>query len=211
MWRVVRALVVAPISEEVVFRSVMVASMVTGLRATQHGVELMVDPPPHLHLHPLPLWMVVCLNPLCFGLAHVHHCIEKLQRGWDLFSAIASTLVQFTYTSLFGCIATLLFMRTGSIYSAVWSHVICNYAGLPDTGFMHPPRIPSDRHLFSYSRLLHPYRFMHVGLHALGLVLFALLIMPATETSTMTSYPSSYPSSSSSSTTSIHWTVLPPK
>lgn len=190
-------MVVAPISEEVVFRSVMVASMVTGLRgAVTQGAAVVVDPSSSM-------WMVVCLNPLCFGLAHVHHCIEKVERGWDLFSAVASTLVQFTYTSIFGCIATLLFMRTGSIYSAIWSHVICNYAGLPDTGFMHPPRSSSgDRHhLFSYSRLLYPYRFMHVGLHALGLVLFAVLIMPATVTTT----------SSSPTAASIHWTTLPPK
>jgi len=174
-------LVIAPISEEVVFRSVMVASMVTGLRAA--------DPHPDM-------WLVVCLNPLCFGLAHVHHCIEKVERGWDWFSAVASTLVQFTYTSIFGCIATLLFMRTGSIYSAIWSHVICNYAGLPDTGFMYPRS--ADWHLFSYSRLLHRYRFLHLGLHALGLVMFAVLIMPATVTT-------------ASSTASIHWTALPPK
>jgi len=70
-------------------------------------------------------WVVVCLNPLCFGLAHVHHLFEKLNTGANPVNAILSSLVQFTYTSIFGVIATLLLMRTGSVYAAILSHIMC--------------------------------------------------------------------------------------
>ncbi|KAJ1405301.1 CAAX protease self-immunity-domain-containing protein, partial [Ochromonadaceae sp. CCMP2298] len=133
-----RAVVVAPITEEVVFRAVMVPALQDMGMGSQEP------------------WRVVWLTPLCFGLAHLHHLREKLVSGWSLPQALVSTLVQFTYTSIFGLIATLLFMRAG-LYSAVLSHVICNAVGLPDVGFL---RVYS---------CLYGWRHVHVCVHLLGL------------------------------------------
>ena len=123
-------------------------------------------------------WIVVCLNPLCFGLAHLHHLVEKLSNGMNVKNAILSTVVQFTYTSIFGFIATLLFMRTASIYSAVLSHVICNAVGLPDIAFM---TNPTNKGRSSEYSCMFSYRYFHLFIHALGLVLFALLVLPVTD------------------------------
>lgn len=122
-------------------------------------------------------WIVVWVNPLCFGVAHLHHFIEKISTGTKLVNALLTTLVQLTYTSIFGVIATLLFMRTGNIYSATLSHIICNSVGLPDVAFCNTP---GNRNSDHYS-CMHKYRYVHLFLHALGLVLFTVLILPLTE------------------------------
>eukprot|EP01032_Pedospumella_encystans_P008482 gene8482-10065_t len=141
IWSNIRALIVAPITEEIVFRSITVPSLyialvaapkimlhVSSMAGLKNGIE-------YVDFAYTP-WVVVCLNPLCFGLAHVHHLIEKLNSGANPVSAILSSLVQFTYTSIFGVIATLLLMRTNSVYAAILSHIVCNSVGLPDTSFM---------------------------------------------------------------------------
>ena len=117
------------------------------------------------------------VNPLCFGVAHVHHLIEKINTGMRPINAIVQTLVQFTYTSIFGVIATLLFMRTGSIYAAILSHIVCNSVGLPDIDFM----VSTSSRDSSHYSCLYAYRFVHLVMHGLGLVLFACMILPLTE------------------------------
>jgi len=189
IWSNIRALIVAPITEEIVFRSLTVpalyialvaapktilhVSSMVGLKNTIEYVNFAYTP-----------WVVVCLNPLCFGLAHVHHLFEKLNTGANPVNAILSSLVQFTYTSIFGVIATLLLMRTGSVYAAILSHIMCNSVGLPDTSFMTKAGARDASH---YSCLF-PHRFIHLLVHALGLVLFSCLILPCTSTFAVDSF-----------------------
>ena len=173
----------APITEEIVFRSLTVPALyialvaapktmlhVSSVAGLKNGIE-------YVDVTYTP-WVVVCLNPLCFGLAHVHHLIEKLNSGVNPVSAILSSLVQFTYTSIFGVIATLLLMRTNSVYAAILSHIVCNSVGLPDTSFMTKG---GSRDASHYSCLFQ-YRYIHLFIHAVGLVLFSFLILPCTST-----------------------------
>jgi prenyl protein peptidase len=46
-------------------------------------------------------------------------------------AAIARSVVQFSYTSLFGALVNFLFLRTGSLLAVVLVHAFCNSMGLP--------------------------------------------------------------------------------
>ena len=189
IWSNIRALVVAPITEEIVFRSLTVPALYIALVAvpkTMLHVPSMVGLKNSIEYVDFAYtpWVVVCLNPFCFGLAHVHHLIEKLNSGANPVSAILSSLVQFTYTSIFGVIATLLLMRTNSVYAAILSHIVCNSVGLPDTSFMTKEGSRDTSH---YSCLFQS-RYIHLFIHAFGLVLFSCLILPCTSTSAVDSF-----------------------
>jgi membrane protease YdiL (CAAX protease family) len=165
----IRTVIFAPITEELVFRSVMVPVLYAALVPTSATAP----------------WAVVRLNPICFGVAHAHHLLDKLRSGTPLGPALLGTAVQFTYTSIFGAIATLLFLRTGSVFSAIISHCICNIVGLPDISFLTEPPKNAQKYDLSnfsfddYSRL-HPYRYLHLLVHGSGLVLFCACILPCT-------------------------------
>jgi prenyl protein peptidase len=129
-WTGRRNLIVGPVTEELVFRSLIV--------------------PLHLMAR-VSATRIVFLTPLYFGIAHVHHFYEFMlsHPNFPLFPAVVRTLVQFTYTSLFGFFATFVFLRTGSVYAAIAAHIFCNWMGLPRfwgrVGA--PPRIePRGRH-----------------------------------------------------------------
>lgn len=160
-----RNIIVAPVTEELVYRSVLAPALYFALVDGESNAGSNVP------------WLVVWISPFWFALAHLHHLIEKLHSGWSLSRALAITLIQLTYTSIFGAIATLLLLRTGTIYTSILSHCICNSVGLPDLSFLQRPGQKSSD---SYS-VLHNHRYLHLGLHALGLVLFALLVLPMTE------------------------------
>ncbi|PNP39479.1 hypothetical protein TGAMA5MH_08497 [Trichoderma gamsii] len=76
---------------------------------------------------------VIFLSPVVFGLAHVHHFYEFRVTHPDtpLVAAIARSVLQFSYTSLFGALANFLFLRTGSLLAVVLVHAFCNSMGLP--------------------------------------------------------------------------------
>jgi prenyl protein peptidase len=157
-----RNLVFAPLSEEIVFRGLMVAVMVSEVAAGGEG----------------GVGQICALVPAWFALAHVHHLLEKiLVQHHPVTSALLSTLVQITYTSIFGVIATYLHLRTGSLAAPITSHVVCNFVGLPDVGFLVPP----GQNNSVYISYMHQYRILLVVMHALGLVLFFAAIGPATQ------------------------------
>jgi prenyl protein peptidase len=70
---------------------------------------------------------------MIFGLAHFHHLYEFRITHPDvpLVPAILRTLLQLTYTTLFGGYATFLYLRTGSLLSVILVHSFCNWMGLP--------------------------------------------------------------------------------
>jgi prenyl protein peptidase len=111
-WTGYRNYIVGPVSEELVFRSFII--------------------PLHIMSNTSPS-RIVFLTPLYFGIAHLHHCYEFVQSrpGQPVLQAVIMTLVQFTYTSLFGFFAAFVFLRTGSVYAVVAAHVFCNWMGLP--------------------------------------------------------------------------------
>ncbi|GAA5971045.1 hypothetical protein JCM3765_006382 [Sporobolomyces pararoseus] len=125
-WRGIRNFVLAPLTEELTFRSCVVGiSFLGGWNKRQ----------------------LVFLTPLWFGLAHVHHAYENWLAGGKtkkalIHSVLVSTF-QFAYTTLFGWYATFLFLRTASIIPPVLAHSFCNAMGLPPLGWalqVHPER-----------------------------------------------------------------------
>eukprot|EP00198_Chlamydomonas_reinhardtii_P000823 XP_001690158.1 predicted protein [Chlamydomonas reinhardtii] len=122
-WRLWRNLVAAPLTEEWVFRACMA---------------------PLLVMEGLPLVRVVLLTPLFFGAAHLHHAAELVRhQHMPLGRALAAVTFQFAYTTLFGWLATFLFLRTGHLAAPLAAHVFCNWAGFPPFGEMweHPRAI----------------------------------------------------------------------
>ena len=106
-----RNYLIAPVAEEVVFRSCMVPLLL-----------------PHLG----PSWTII-LCPLFFGVAHLHHMLEHLKAGtFTLSQALFNVLIQTTYTSLFGMFSAHLFLQTGHLTSAIAAHIMCNILGLPE-------------------------------------------------------------------------------
>jgi prenyl protein peptidase len=111
-WIGYRNFVAGPVTEEVVFRSVLI--------------------PIHL-LAKISPTRIVFLTPLYFGIAHVHHFYEfKLTHPHTPFvPAFLHSVFQFAYTTLFGWFAAFIYLRTGSIYACIVIHTFCNWAGLP--------------------------------------------------------------------------------
>jgi len=179
-----RNLAFAPFSEEVVFRVLMVPSLFAAFvlpslslaldeQLGKPGLQYIVDKAAWSGP-----WAVAWVCPAFFGLAHVHHLVENIRNGVPMKSALLSTLVQFTYTSIFGFIATILLMRTSSVLSPLLSHIFCNFMGLPDPRPYCTP--PGKQNSYPQSHL-YPYRHILIALNALGLVFFSLLLFPATQ------------------------------
>lgn len=119
-WIGYRNLVVAPASEELVFRSLTISIyMLAKVDATR----------------------IVFTTPLIFGLAHIHHLVEFLQSRtpdgrrvpslpvW--VNGVLRSLFQFAYTSIFGFFAAFVFLRTGNMFAAIAAHAFCNWMGVP--------------------------------------------------------------------------------
>lgn len=111
----IRAVVCAPLVEEVVFRGLLAA---------------------WLHSAGCSAALAILLGPLAFAVAHLHHLWKLLREGRALASAILTCMVQLAYTWVFGGIAWVLLLRTGSLPAAVAAHALCNCFGLPSLDFL---------------------------------------------------------------------------
>ncbi|KAK2462514.1 hypothetical protein APHAL10511_005484 [Amanita phalloides] len=114
-WQGIRNYIVAPITEEIVFRACVLA-VYDLAGASRRGMTL--------------------FTPLSFGLAHVHHAWETFNKYGRTSNAakraVVNSLVQLTYTTLFGAYCAYLFLRTGSIFPPISAHAFCNVMGLPE-------------------------------------------------------------------------------
>uniref|UniRef100_UPI00398F5D03 CAAX prenyl protease 2 isoform X4 n=1 Tax=Pristiophorus japonicus TaxID=55135 RepID=UPI00398F5D03 len=120
--RWMRNQVVAPLTEELVFRACMLPMLVpcTGLSRA----------------------IVTC--PLFFGVAHFHHVIELLKfRQGTVAGIFLSAVFQFSYTAVFGAYTAFIFIRTGHLIGPVLCHSFCNYMGFPAIGAAldHPQKL----------------------------------------------------------------------
>ncbi|XP_054846117.1 CAAX prenyl protease 2 isoform X2 [Eublepharis macularius] len=120
--RWLRNQVIAPLTEELVFRACMLPMLVpcTGLGPA----------------------IFTC--PLFFGVAHFHHVIEQLRfRQGSTASIFLSAVFQFSYTAVFGAYTAFIFIRTGHLVGPVLCHSFCNYVGFPAVGaaLEHPQRL----------------------------------------------------------------------
>ncbi|PQE30783.1 prenyl ase Rce1 protein [Rutstroemia sp. NJR-2017a WRK4] len=111
-WIPYRNIVAGPVTEEVLFRAASV---------------------PLLLLAKTSNTTIIFLTPVIFGLAHVHHFYEYriTHPHGPMLGAILRSLVQFSYTTLFGGYATFLYLRTGSLLAVILVHAFCNWMGLP--------------------------------------------------------------------------------
>uniref|UniRef100_A0A1A8QX45 CAAX prenyl protease 2 n=1 Tax=Nothobranchius rachovii TaxID=451742 RepID=A0A1A8QX45_9TELE len=120
--RWLRNQVVAPFTEELVFRACMLPMLVpcAGPAAA----------------------IFTC--PLFFGVAHFHHVIELLRFRQGTMSGIfISAVFQFSYTAVFGAYTAFIFIRTGHLIGPVLCHSFCNYMGFPaiSAALEHPQRL----------------------------------------------------------------------
>ncbi|GAA6015398.1 hypothetical protein JCM10207_008973 [Rhodosporidiobolus poonsookiae] len=117
-WRGVRNYGLAPLTEEITFRSCIIAISFLG------GIDKS---------------KLVFLSPLWFGLAHVHHAWDTYRTGGRTKAAlqqgIFQSAFQFVYTTVFGWYAAFLFLRTGSLLPPFLAHALCNALGLPPVGW----------------------------------------------------------------------------
>jgi prenyl protein peptidase len=105
-----RNYVVAPFSEEFVFRACLMPFLLPALGPPQ----------------------TVLLCPLFFGVAHLHHILEWLyDRATPISDVLIGLALQVGYTSVFGMFSAFLFVRTGHLVSPVLAHSLCNLLGLP--------------------------------------------------------------------------------
>ncbi|XP_065514194.1 CAAX prenyl protease 2 [Caloenas nicobarica] len=119
--RWLRNQVVAPLTEELVFRACMLPMLLpcAGPRRA----------------------LLAC--PLFFALAHFHHVIEQLRfRQGSLGSIFVAAVFQFSYTAVFGAYTAFIFLRTGHLAGPVVCHSFCNALGFPALGAAlgHPRR-----------------------------------------------------------------------
>ncbi|XP_057979967.1 CAAX prenyl protease 2 isoform X2 [Malania oleifera] len=106
-----RNYVVAPITEELVFRACMIPLLLCG------GFRI---------------YTVIFLCPVFFSLAHLNHFFELYgQQNRSLLRASMVVGLQLGYTVIFGSYASFLFIRTGHLLAPVVAHIFCNMMGLP--------------------------------------------------------------------------------
>jgi len=128
-WMAARNYVVAPLSEEFVFRACLVRLWVAAS---------------------FPEGAIIFLSPFCFAMAHTHHFVEHVRRHGNKQSALVEVAFQVFYTSLFGMFSNFLLLRTGSLTAVIVAHSFCNHQGFPDLSFMSSYRgnvLYTQRHL----------------------------------------------------------------
>ncbi|TRY61767.1 hypothetical protein TCAL_12262 [Tigriopus californicus] len=106
--------VVAPFTEEYTFRACMLPILLSQYSAPK----------------------AVMVAPLFFGIAHLHHMIERIRKGQPVKTALLISVFQIHYTTVFGMYSAFLFVRTGHIAAPVIVHSFCNFMGFPDFGEM---------------------------------------------------------------------------
>jgi membrane protein implicated in regulation of membrane protease activity len=107
----VRNHIIAPVSEELVFRACSTATLI----AAGAGYR-----------------QCICIGPLCFALAHAHHLIDMVNaKGMSVGSAVVAVGAQLGYTSLFAMYACLIMFYTESLQAAIAAHMLCNIMELP--------------------------------------------------------------------------------
>ena len=151
----IRNLIYAPVSEEVVFRALMLPILFSALAAGRGWSPL----------------GVALVSPLMFSSAHLHHVVQGLRDGLSIRAVLKQLMLQMVYTFIFGVMAAVLFFRTGNLAAPIVAHIICNFVGLPDVGFNQPAG-PSGSRLSCLYRHRHALLFMH----AAGLVLFVFAL-----------------------------------
>ncbi|KAK7267971.1 hypothetical protein RIF29_20652 [Crotalaria pallida] len=106
-----RNYVVAPLTEELVFRACMIPLLLCG------GIRTI---------------NVILLCPIFFSLAHLNHFMEiYVKQNYRIKKAAMIIGLQLGYTVIFGSYASFVFIRTGHLIAPLVAHIYCNFMGLP--------------------------------------------------------------------------------
>ncbi|ONH96201.1 hypothetical protein PRUPE_7G112900 [Prunus persica] len=106
-----RTYVVAPLTEELVFRACMLPLLLCG------GFQKST---------------VIFLCPIFFSLAHLNHLKDVYSKqNYNLTKAVLAIGLQLGYTVVFGSYASFLFIQTGHFLAPLVAHAFCNFMGLP--------------------------------------------------------------------------------
>uniref|UniRef100_A0A158QFS3 CAAX prenyl protease 2 n=2 Tax=Hymenolepis diminuta TaxID=6216 RepID=A0A158QFS3_HYMDI len=106
-----RAVVVAPLVEEIIFRGCILFQLQRQFQTCG----------------------ALCLGSgLLFAIAHSHHVVEKLYIGYPLNAALSEVFPQVIMTAMFGVYSTLIVLRSGHLIAACIVHSFCNAMGAPD-------------------------------------------------------------------------------
>ncbi|KAH3671595.1 hypothetical protein OGAPHI_000298 [Ogataea philodendri] len=111
-WQTFRNLVAAPLTEELTYRSCLMGLYGPWLSS------------PHSE--------IIYFTPLFFGLAHITHALDaRIERPQPMAPLVLGTLFRTAYTTFFGILANLIFVRSNSIWPCVAAHAWCNFMGFP--------------------------------------------------------------------------------
>jgi len=124
-WVALRNYVLAPFTEEFVFRACLVRLWVAAS---------------------FPMGSIIFLSPFCFAMAHAHHFIEHVRKTGNKKTALTQVAFQVFYTSLFGMYSNFLLLRTGSTVAVILTHTFCNHQGFPNVGFLFHSYNPLFQH-----------------------------------------------------------------
>ena len=113
----VRAYIVAPLTEEWVFRACSVPLL--ALSGYSHSTT-------------------VALSCALFGLVHAHHVWWHAGAPWQ--ERVSRVCLQCAYTSLFGGIMAHAYLKSGSFLGVVAAHTFANFMGLPSLHFALNPK-----------------------------------------------------------------------
>ncbi|KAF8403268.1 hypothetical protein HHK36_011369 [Tetracentron sinense] len=106
-----RNYVVAPLTEELVFRACMIPLLLCGGFKTYNAIFL---------------------SSIFFSLAHLNHFLELYsQQNYSFLKASMVVGLQLGYTVIFGSYASFLFIRSGHLLAPIVAHAFCNIMGLP--------------------------------------------------------------------------------
>lgn len=118
-----RNYVVAPLTEELVFRACMIPLLLCG------GFQPS---------------SIIFLSPVFFSLAHLNHFWELYyHQKYEIYRAALIVGLQLGYTILFGWYASFLFIRTGHLVAPIVAHTFCNIMGLPSMSCIQRGKVTS--------------------------------------------------------------------
>lgn len=105
----------APISEEFIYRSVIINLLLNGGYSQRK---------------------IILYSPLLFGFAHIHHGYQNYKTFHQtLISSLTQVIFMTLYTTIFGILQSYLFLKLNSLPAVVCTHLICNLFGFPDLFF----------------------------------------------------------------------------
>lgn len=140
-WTMIRDCMIAPIAEELIFRSCIITPFLYSEAFLEGRLSVVT---------------ISWCTPLFFGVAHFHHVFKKIKQGdCSIKAALLSTAFQFLYTTIFGAYASFCFIKTGSVFGVILLHSFCNFMGLPSIQlFFLKSKMSSDLQTFKFACIL---------------------------------------------------------